>query len=146
MGDDLTSRTGTTLFALLRDPAGPETWNAFVARYGPKILAWCHGWGLQQADAEDVTQEVVTKLYQQLHTFISDAHKGRFRAWLHTVTRRVWCDFHEGRRRAGWGSGDPHIQQLLDNQAEGDGLVEVLDREHQLELLDAATARVRLQV
>jgi RNA polymerase sigma-70 factor (ECF subfamily) len=118
----------------------------FVQRYGPKILGWCRQWQLQEADAQDVTQEVLTILAQSLRRFAYDPAKGHFRGWLRTVTRRAWGAFRQSRRRAGWGSGDPRIQQLLDSRAEGDDLVDVLEREFELELLEEAQARVRLRV
>jgi hypothetical protein len=52
--------TSLTLLARLRDtPADQGAWGAFVARYGRKIYGWCRHWGLQEADAEDVTQVVL---------------------------------------------------------------------------------------
>lgn len=146
MANSLESRTGTTLQVLLRDPTSPQAWKTFVERYGPKILGWCRQWQLQEADAQDVTQEVLTTLAQYLHKFTYDPHKGHFRGWLRTVTRHAWGAFRKSRLRAGWGSGDPQIQHLLDNQPEGDGLVETLEREFQMELLEEAQARVRLRV
>src|SRR5713101_4316312 len=55
MGTDHESQTGTTLRVLLRNPADPQAWKAFVERYTPKLLAWCRQWRLQTADAQDVT-------------------------------------------------------------------------------------------
>ena len=49
--DDL-SRTSVTLLGRLRsDPQDQVAWSDFVGRYGPKILQWCRGWGLQEFDA-----------------------------------------------------------------------------------------------
>jgi RNA polymerase sigma-70 factor (ECF subfamily) len=146
MSRDLESQTGTTLLVLLRDPTDPQAWKAFVERYTPKVLGWCRQWNLQKADAQDVTQEVLCKLAQHIRRFPYDPSKGRFRAWLKTVARHAWCDLQESRMRAGWGSGDPRIQQLLENQAQTDGLVEALDQEFMQELYEEAKARVQLRV
>jgi RNA polymerase sigma-70 factor (ECF subfamily) len=146
MSPDPGSQTGTTLLVLLRDPTDPQAWKAFVQRYTPKILGWCRQWGLQNTDAEDVTQEVLCKLAQQIRRFPYDRTRGRFRGWLKTVARHAWCDLQESRRRAGWGSGDPRIQRLLESQAEADRLVEALDQEFLLELYAEAKARVQLRV
>jgi RNA polymerase sigma-70 factor (ECF subfamily) len=146
MGHDLESQTGTTLLVLLRDPTDPLAWKAFVERYTPKVLGWCRQWDLQKADAQDVTQEVLYKLARHIRRFPYDPSKGRFRGWLKTVARHAWCDLQQVRLRAGWGSGDPRIQQLLENQAQADSLAEALDQEFMLELYEEAKARVRLRV
>lgn len=146
MKADLQSRTSTTLLVLLRDPADPQAWQAFVERYTPKVLAWCRQWRLQPADACDVTQEVLYKLVQQLHRFHYDPARGSFRGWLKTLTRHAWADLRDRRRRAGWGSGDPGIQQLLDDQEDRHSLAEALEQEFQLELYEEARARVQRRV
>jgi RNA polymerase sigma-70 factor (ECF subfamily) len=146
MGSNAESQTGTTLRVLLRDPGDPQAWKAFVDRYTPKILAWCRQWHLQAADAQDVAQEVMHRLARHLHHFPYDPAKGHFRGWLKTVTRHAWCDFRDARRRAGWGSGDPHIHQLLDNQESRHDLAEALTDEFTMEVYEEAAARVQLRV
>lgn len=65
------SRTSVTLLGRLRqDPTDQATWAAFVARYGPKIYAWCRRqWNLQEVDAEDVTRNVLLILARKMGTF-----------------------------------------------------------------------------
>jgi RNA polymerase sigma-70 factor (ECF subfamily) len=109
-------------------------------------LAWCRQWHLQPADSQDVTQEVLYKLARQLREFRYDPAKGHFRSWLKTVTRHVWSDLRESRRRAGWGSGDPHVQQLLDEQEERTSLPEALEDAFVQEVYEEAQARVQLRV
>jgi RNA polymerase sigma-70 factor (ECF subfamily) len=140
------SQTGSTLLVLLRAPDDPEAWKAFVARYAPRVLAWCRQWELQPADAQDVTQEVLYRLVGQLRRFPYDPAKGHFRGWLKGVARHAWSDLRDGRRRAGWGSGDPHVLRLLEAQEDRDGLLEALDQEFERELYEEALARVQLRV
>jgi RNA polymerase sigma factor (sigma-70 family) len=146
MGRDAESRTGSTLLVLLRDPADPQAWKAFVQRYTPVVAAWCRRWKLQNADIQDVTQEVLLKLAKHLGQFPYDPAKGRFRDWLVAVARHAWSDIRERRRRAGWGSGDPQVQQLLEEQVDRDGFLEALDQEFLVELYEEAKARVQLRV
>jgi DNA-directed RNA polymerase specialized sigma24 family protein len=60
--------------------------------------------------------------------------------------RNAWSDIRERRRRAGWGSGDPQVQQLLEEQLDRDGFLEALDQEFLVELYEEAKARVQLRV
>jgi RNA polymerase sigma-70 factor (ECF subfamily) len=146
MGKDAESQTGTTLRAVLRDPGDPEAWKTFVERYAPRVLAWCRQWNLQPADAQDVTQDVLYRLLRQLRRFPYDPAKGHFRGWLKGVARHAWSDLRDSRRRAGWGSGDPDVQRLLETREEQSGFVEALEQEFERELYEEARARVQLRV
>lgn len=84
--------TGTTTRSFFESPT-EQGWAGFVDRYGPRIYAWCRGKGLQQADAEDVSQEVLLRVYRSMTRAPWDAAKGRLRVWLNTVTRNALSDF-----------------------------------------------------
>jgi RNA polymerase sigma-70 factor (ECF subfamily) len=145
MGKPTESQTSTTLRALLRDPNDPQAWQAFVRRYGPRVLDWCRQWHLQRADAEDVTQEVLYRLVGQLRRSTYDPAKGHFLDWLKGVARHARSDFLES-RRAGWGLDDPHVQRLLEAQEVQDGLLAALEQEFERELYEEAQAQVQLRV
>ena len=92
------SSTRLSLLGRLRlTPTDQEAWGEFVERYGRQVYAWCRQWGLQEADAEDVTQNVLADLARQMRTF--EYHpSGRFRSWLRTIAHRAWCDLLDSRR------------------------------------------------
>jgi RNA polymerase sigma factor (sigma-70 family) len=146
MGSISSARTGSTLLLLLNDPTDPECWSAFVDRYAPQIYGWCRQRRLQEADARDVTQEVLTLLVQKLPTFRYDPHKGTFRSWLKTLTHHAWCDFLENRRRVGVGEQDPELVARLSTLEAREDLLKALAEAFDLEVLAEAEARVRLQV
>jgi RNA polymerase sigma-70 factor (ECF subfamily) len=146
MGGDSTLLTSPTLLGRLsRLPTDQAAWAEFNERYGRKIYGWCRHWHLQQADAEEVTQEVLLKLIQKLRTFRYDPARS-FRAWLKTVAHHAWRDFLDSRRRPGAGSGDTQMAEKLQTVQARDNLVEHLDEEFGRELLDEALARVRVRV
>jgi RNA polymerase sigma-70 factor (ECF subfamily) len=144
--NDLGSRTSVTLLETLRErPLDQAAWDRFVDRYGPRVYAWCRGWHLQEEDARDVTQDVLLKLVVRMRAFDYDPARS-FRGWLKVVARHAWVDFLEGRKRAGWGSGDSQVQATLQTVAAGEDLMERLGVAFDLELFDLAQARVRRQV
>ncbi len=146
MPEDHPSQTSSTLLGRLRrDPRDQAAWNDFVARYEPRILDWCRGWGLQESDAQDVTQAVLLKLSRSMATFVYDRSRS-FRGWLKTITHHAWRDLVADRKRAGVGSGDSRVGELLENIQAGDGLVQHLAEEFRRELLGEAMARVRPRV
>src|SRR5262245_20361898 len=146
MTQDHPSKTDVTLLARLRhDPKDQAAWGDFVARYGPKILGWCRRWRLQQADSQDVTQEVLLKLNRLMATFDYDP-AGSFRAWLKTLAHHAWRDFVAQRRRADRGTGESELVALLKSPDAGEDLAADLEDEFHRELLDRAMARVRPRV
>ena len=46
-----------------------EAWDLFVQRYSGPIYRWCCRFGLQDADARDVSQNVFAALLRGLRTF-----------------------------------------------------------------------------
>ena len=146
MDSALEPRTSPSLLGrLCRAPADQSAWAEFVDRYGRKIYGWCRQWGLQDADAQDVTQMVLTRLADKMRAFSYDPARS-FRGWVRTLTRHAWSDFIAGRRRAGLGSGDTDVMDRLHSVEAGDDLARQLDEECERDLLEEAMARVRLRV
>lgn len=113
-------------------------------RYGRKIYGWCRRWGLRQAEAQDVTQNVLLELARQMGGFVYRP-TGSFRGWLKTIAYRAWCDFLTARQRTVAGGGDP-VLALLAVPAAGADLLAQLDEECERELLAEAMVRVRRRV
>src|SRR6516165_3933455 len=78
--------TRPSLLRRIRDPGDTEAWQTFVDVYGPLIYRHGRGRGLQDADAADVTQEVLFQVSRSIQTFEYRPEQGRFRDWLGTVT------------------------------------------------------------
>ena len=144
MADSANSATQVSLLARLRlDPTDQAAWGAFVERYGRRIFRWCRGRGLPEPDAEDVTQNVLLDLARQMRTFEyrpAPGRQGSFRAWLHQVTYRAWCDFLTGRPAPVAGSGA--AREHLDGVEAREDLLSHLEEAFDLELLEQARARV----
>ncbi len=147
MDEGSRSRTSPTLLGRLRqDPTDQAAWHQFVDYYGPRIYGWCRKWNLQDADAQDVAQDVLVKLAQKMRTFEYDP-KGSFRGWLKTIALHAWSDFLAGRgRRPGVGSGDTAQLGLLETVEARDDLLRHLDETFDRELFDEASRRVQLRV
>jgi RNA polymerase sigma-70 factor (ECF subfamily) len=149
MAGSLESQTRATLLLRLRDRADQAAWKEFLDRYVPKIYGWCRRYRLQEADAADVTQEVLGKLVRGLQSFTYDPARGSFRGWLKTITANAVRDLTASWTRTGRGTGTPagatELQALQAPDAVA-ALVEALEQEAQLELLRAAEARVEARV
>jgi RNA polymerase sigma-70 factor (ECF subfamily) len=144
MADAPTTRV-SLLTRLRRDPCDQAGWDEFVERYGRHIFRWCRRWKLQDADAEDVTQDILVKLTRKLRAFAYDPSRS-FRGWLKTVAHNAWRDFKGGRRRPQAAGGDSQVQELMLTREAREDLAQKLEEAFDLELLEAATTRVRLRV
>ena len=81
--------TSVSLLRRLAQPGAADAWERFVRLYAPLLTAWAARAGLQPADADDLTQDVLLLLHRKLPTFRYD-RDGSFRAWLWTVARNAW--------------------------------------------------------
>jgi RNA polymerase sigma-70 factor (ECF subfamily) len=129
MAEETDQSTSPTLLGQLQQAPTRDAaaWQEFVRRYGRQVFQWCQRWGLQPADAEDVTQALLVKMLDRMATFRYDA-SGSFRGWLRTVTHNAWKKFIAGRARPGVGSGDSGVADQLDTVEARDDLAEEFDR------------------
>jgi RNA polymerase sigma-70 factor (ECF subfamily) len=145
---DPISASTTDVSLLMRvghDPGNEQAWRDFVKRYGRQIYLWCRRWQLQDADAEDVTQNVLVILAEKMREFRYDA-SGSFRAWLKTVTQHAWSKYVARLQRPGQGSGDSSVLSQLHTLEARDELAAKLEEEFDRELLDLAMLRVAQRV
>jgi RNA polymerase sigma-70 factor (ECF subfamily) len=67
-----------------------EAWNALVERFSRYVYAICvQGFRLREQDAEDVFQDVFTRVYERLDSLRNDA---AVRPWIAQLTRRLCLD------------------------------------------------------
>jgi RNA polymerase sigma factor (sigma-70 family) len=134
----------TLLERLQQDLTSASSWDVFVRRYRPQIYGWCQTWGLQGADADDVTQQVLAKLTETMRTFRYDPSH-RFRSWLKTVTHHAWSDWVAGRRHDA-GSGDSQVLLILHTVEARADLEQRLEEAFDRELLETAMHQVRQRI
>lgn len=120
-----------------------EAWNALVERFSRYVYAICaQGFRLSNADAEDVYQEVFTRVYARLDTLRDDA---AIRPWIAQLTRRLCLDAVAAgsRERPTAEPIDVEREQMLADVDEAfvvrDALAELPD--HCQEMLDRFFAR-----
>lgn len=105
-------QTRQSLLLLLRDRSD-DAWQEFLEIYEQAIYRYCRMRGLQDADACDVTQEVLAAVDKRVGTWDADPARGKFRGWLFRVARNIAINrIHERSRRAA-ASGDTNVANLL---------------------------------
>ncbi len=131
--------TQPSLLLRIRNASDVESWRTFVSIYAPLIYRSCRRRGLQDADAADVGQEVLTQVARSIREFEYQAGRGRFRDWLGAVVRNKVCRFLENEGRGVRGViVDESMENLDAGEADGEWVAEF-----HAHLLSAALGRIR---
>ncbi|MFT4556512.1 MAG: RNA polymerase sigma factor [Planctomycetales bacterium] len=149
MPENSDTSTSITLLLRVQEVEDSEAWGRFVERYAPQVFAWCRRHKLQDSDAADVTQEVLTKLVRSMRSFAYDSSRGSFRGWLKTVTQNAIRDLIADSRKQGRGAGDTLtarlLEQISDETASAE-LEEQITAQYERELLEEAGIHVQARV
>jgi RNA polymerase sigma factor (sigma-70 family) len=145
MVDSLT--TSASLLLRLRDPRDGKAWGEFVDTYAPLVHRFCRKQGLQDADAADITQDVLSRVFRAIPKLEYDPARGGFRKWLFTAVRNRLRDYFDQQRRKSKATGDSKVQQQLAEAPERGGGMELeWDREYRRHLYAAAARAVASEV
>ena len=103
--------TSLTLLAKLRTQEETDSWDRFVKLYTPLLNYWAKKEGFQEADADDLTQEIFVKLMELIWAYQVKPGNS-FRSWLFAVTRNQGRDFRRRRatRRQGTAEGLSRVE------------------------------------
>jgi RNA polymerase sigma-70 factor (ECF subfamily) len=119
MSTNLTDLTDSTSSSLLRRVGAQNAaaWGRLAHVYTPFVYGWCRRFGLQQADLEDVAQEVFRSVARGLGGYLL-APRGRFRGWLWGITRKKLADHFRRAAREVRPAGGETVRALLQEIAE----------------------------
>ena len=111
MSDALATRL--SLLVRLRDAGDDRAWSQFVELYAPLVFGFARRHGLQDADAADLTQDVLQAVSGGIRRLDYDPRRGTFRGWLFTVVRNKLRNFLAASQRPDRGTGDTDAQHRL---------------------------------
>ena len=115
------SDTRPTLLLKLRDATDQQSWSEFVEMYAPLVCTFLSKRGVQDADAADLTQEVMVSVAKSIQTFEYERNKGTFRAWLLTVVHNRLRNFRRKKGVAACGEGGTKAYDMLLEQPANKG-------------------------
>lgn len=118
--------------------------------YSPLLKHWLRRFDVQDADADDIVQDVLGVVSQKLAEFRHNRQKGAFRSWLRNILTTRLKEFWRLRQRrpvpTGKSSFLSQLEQLEDGRSE---ISRLWDREHDefvmKRLLDAVKPRFEPQ-
>jgi RNA polymerase sigma factor (sigma-70 family) len=136
--------TRASLLVRLRNPQDSEAWERFVRVYSPLVFRFALRSGLQDADAADITQDVLQSVHRGIDRFDYDPKRGTFRSWLRTVARARIADAVDRRRRQPVAAGGSAMASVLsDHPASASD--DDWEQDYRRALFDAAAEKVRVE-
>jgi RNA polymerase sigma-70 factor, ECF subfamily len=109
---ETSEKTSSTLLILVK-AKDQEAWQRFVHLYGPLVYRWCQRFGLQDADAADVGQDVFRTVAESIDGFHHDQKGDSLRGWLWTITHTRILDLMRRKDRAAKPVGGSEAQARL---------------------------------
>ena len=85
-------------------------WEMVVSSYGKRIFNLSYRYTNRRAEAEDLTQEVFIRIYQNLKSYRSEA--GSFQNWILRVARNLIIDHYRQIRRYPQAGGSEELETM----------------------------------
>lgn len=141
MSEDWTTRQ--TLIMRVKNQDDQQAWGEFVLYYQSFIKVILKYLNVKANDIDDLSQEILLKVWKAFSTLNYDVEKARFRTWMNKVIRNAVIDFHRSRNRK--------IQTVENNeeiQADNfpmnkDQFSQVIDKEWRAHITNLALERIK---
>lgn len=106
--------TDHSLIDRAKDTADGASWLEFLGIYQPVVYRMARRRGMQDADSQDVVQQVFASIARSLDGWTPNDNQPPFRAWLTTIAKNA-INTALSRRRPDQGSGSSSVAESLGN-------------------------------
>jgi RNA polymerase sigma factor (sigma-70 family) len=136
--------TRASLLLRLRDPLDQSAWETFLQIYQPLMIRLARSRGIQDADARDISQEVLMAVAGAIDRWETNPERGSFHGWLSRIIRNLVVNFLIRQSRHPRGSGDTDFKRWMDAQPDPRSEESALfDREEERQRFRWAADRIR---
>ena len=135
--------TRLSLLVRVQDPQDSGAWREFLDIYEPMIYRVARRRGLQDADARDVTQEVLTSVAGALPDWKPEG-PGTFRGWLYRIARNRAINVLVRQSRHPRATGDSAVRHVLESHSD-DEADQLIDEEYRRQLFRQAAGAIRCE-
>jgi RNA polymerase sigma factor (sigma-70 family) len=143
--------TRESLLSRLKDWEDDKSWREFFGIYRKLLFSFAVKAGLSEQESEEVVQETIISVAKTIKEFQYDPKRCSFKSWLrHLAQKRIADAFRrrarqpQAARSARTSTQTAAIERLPDPNAAN--LEDLWEEEWRKELLEAAVARVKLEV
>lgn len=138
--------TSDSLVLRIKDKGDQVAWEEFVSLYRPAIKRIAQSCGLQEADADEIAQQVLMAVAGSIDRYEKVGGSVRFRHWLRRIARNAIINAVT-RRPLDRGSGKSSVQDLLAQAPSSNEHVDALiEKESRRELYLRASQIVKSDV
>ncbi|QEG41712.1 RNA polymerase sigma factor [Roseimaritima ulvae] len=135
--------TNESLILRVRDPADSAAWSAFLAIYRPVVYRLARSRGLQDADADDLAQQVFVAIARAVGHWQPATDGPPFRAWLYRIAHNEILKAVT-RRKPDAAVGSSTVQEMLNAvPRRDDDVTDVLIQETRREAFRWAAEEIR---
>jgi RNA polymerase sigma factor (sigma-70 family) len=141
---DRAPQTRPSLLLRIRNARDEPAWAEFLEIYEPLVYRLARRKGFQDADARELTQEVMVAVAGAIDRWDPDPARGSFRGWLFRIARNLMINFLARERRHPHGVGDTDFRRLMEEQpAPQSEASEFFDREYRRQTFRWAAEQIR---
>jgi RNA polymerase sigma factor (sigma-70 family) len=134
--------TRASLILRLKHDYDQAAWGEFVEIYRPVVYRLARRKGLQDADAEDLAQQVLASVAAAVRRWDPDKSRGRFRGWLHRIAENRIINMLT-RRTCDRAVGGELTDAVLAGQPSAEPDSELLRAERRREVFHWAARQIR---
>jgi RNA polymerase sigma factor (sigma-70 family) len=84
---DSVFKTSYTLLDRIKNPSDEQAWKEFVSIYDQYIYNILRHIRIPEADARELCQDIIVKLWKKIPEFAYNKDRGKFRNWLGSIIR-----------------------------------------------------------
>lgn len=81
--------TRQTLLSRLKTKSDEQSWEDFVFYYGNFIHSIIGKMGVNSSESDDLSQQIILKIWNSIDKFDYTQKKGGFRNWIYTITKNT---------------------------------------------------------
>lgn len=140
----------TTSFSLLERASASrdtEAWDRLVALYAPLMRRWLSSYDIQNADADDLIQDVLSVVLAELPAFQHNRRTGAFRNWLRRILVNRLRGYWRIRKREPLARGSSSfVEQLNELEDDNTEASRIWNAEHDRHVISQLLVSVRPRV
>ena len=141
----ISPETRPSLLVRLADRGDEAAWSEFARIYTPVIKRLARRKGMQAADADDLTQQVLSAVSKSIERWKVDPERGQFRTWLSRIAQNLIINAFT-RRPPDRGTGDSEVAlRLYERPLSQDGIEDQVRMEFRREVFRWAASEIRVE-
>lgn len=136
-------KTSVSLILRVANQNDIDAWQKFAEIYQPLVYRIAIAKGLQSADAEDLVQDVMTRVARSVNKWDPASERGTFRGWISTIARNLVIDFLRKKKNKPLTSERTEIRRLVESVADATDENRYFELEYERQLFINAAREIR---